>query len=58
VSKQPAFKVAAVRVRRLAAGAGPAPAPTTGGAAPIDADGVPATVGGPAAEATSRVEAR
>ncbi|MDX6554424.1 MAG: hypothetical protein QOD86_619, partial [Miltoncostaeaceae bacterium] len=38
VSKQPAFKVAAVRVRRLAAGDGPAPAPTTGGAAPVDPD--------------------
>ncbi|MET7749159.1 nitrate reductase [Micromonospora sp. NPDC005367] len=54
VSKQPLFKVAAVAVTRLADGGGvPAPAPTVGGSAPAVA-GVPATVGGPAAEATSR----
>ncbi|MBY0395000.1 MAG: molybdopterin oxidoreductase family protein, partial [Thermoleophilia bacterium] len=42
VSKQPAFKVAAVRVRRLAGGGGtPAPAPTTGGSAPLDGRAVP-----------------
>jgi anaerobic selenocysteine-containing dehydrogenase len=53
VSKQPAYKVAAVSVTRVGAGRGPAPAPTTGGAAPVDARSVPATVGGPAAEASS-----
>ncbi|MEU4680201.1 nitrate reductase [Micromonospora sp. NPDC023737] len=54
VSKQPLFKVAAVAVTRLADGGGaPAPAPTVGGSAPAVAR-VPATVGGPAAEATSR----
>ncbi|SIR20620.1 molybdopterin oxidoreductase family protein [Micromonospora avicenniae] len=54
VSKQPLFKVAAVAVTRLADGGGvPAPAPTVGGSAPAVA-GVPATVGGPAAEANSR----
>ncbi|MEV6371225.1 nitrate reductase [Micromonospora musae] len=55
VSKQPLFKVAAVAVTRLADGGGvPAPAPTVGGSAPAGS-GVPATVGGPAAEATSQV---
>ncbi|TYB95564.1 molybdopterin-dependent oxidoreductase [Micromonospora sp. WP24] len=55
VSKQPLFKVAAVAVTRLADGGGvPAPAPTVGGSAPVGS-GVPATVGGPAAEATSQV---
>ncbi|MER7443570.1 molybdopterin oxidoreductase family protein [Micromonospora avicenniae] len=54
VSKQPLFKVAAVALTRLADGGGvPAPAPTVGGSAPAVA-GVPETVGGPAAEATSR----
>jgi len=54
VSKQPLFKVAAVAVARLGDGRGvPSPAPTVGGSAPVVA-GVPATVGGPAAEATSR----
>jgi anaerobic selenocysteine-containing dehydrogenase len=51
VSKQPLFKVAAVRVERLGPGSGPAPAPTTGASRPAGA-GVPATAGGPAAEAT------
>jgi predicted molibdopterin-dependent oxidoreductase YjgC len=56
VSKQPIFKVAAVRVAKLADGGGiPAPAPTIGGSAPLDST-VPATTGGPAAEATSRTE--
>lgn len=46
VSKQPLFKVAAVRVVKTADGDGvPAPAPTTTASAPI-ADGVPATAGG------------
>lgn len=51
VSKQPVFKNAAVRIEKLRAGTGPAPAITasrpTGGS-------VPPTVGGPAAEATER----
>ncbi|MEU8610762.1 molybdopterin oxidoreductase family protein [Actinoplanes sp. NPDC048791] len=56
VSKQPIFKVAAVRVAKLADGGGiPAPAPTVGGSAPLDST-VPATTGGPAAEATARTE--
>jgi hypothetical protein len=45
VSKQPLFKLAAVRVRKLADGAGPAPAPTTTASAPHDAAAVPATSG-------------
>jgi hypothetical protein len=37
VSKQPFYKVAAVRVTRIAGGGGrPAPAPTVGAPAPID----------------------
>ena len=55
VSKQPLFKVAAVRVAKLADGDGlPSPAPTVGGSAPAGTT-VPPTVGGPAAEATSRL---
>src|SRR4051812_8642465 len=45
VSKQPQFKVAAVRVERIAAGGGPAPAPTTTASEPATA-AVPATAGG------------
>ncbi|MEV8435942.1 nitrate reductase [Actinosynnema sp. NPDC051121] len=45
VSKQPLFKVAAVRVVKLADGAGPAPAPTTTASAPHDPASVPATTG-------------
>ncbi|CAN5486050.1 nitrate reductase [soil metagenome] len=56
VSKQPIFKVAAVRVTKVAEGTGPAPAPTVGGSAPVDPALVPATVGGPDAEATSMTE--
>ncbi|MFI5910967.1 molybdopterin oxidoreductase family protein [Dactylosporangium sp. NPDC051541] len=52
VSKQPLFKVAAVRVAKLENGHGPAPAPTVGGSAPVDA-AVPPTAGGADAEATS-----
>jgi len=53
VSKQPIFKVCAVRVRKLAdSGGAYAPAPTVGGSAPTDSR-VPATTGGPAADATS-----
>ncbi|WP_295835193.1 nitrate reductase [uncultured Microbacterium sp.] len=49
VSKQPLFKVAAVEVRKVADGVGPAPAPTTTASRP--ASPVPTTVGGPEAEA-------
>ncbi|WP_217914539.1 molybdopterin oxidoreductase family protein [Miltoncostaea marina] len=56
VSKQPAFKVAAVRVTRLGAGDGPSPAPTTGASAPAAGVAAPATTGGAAAEARSRME--
>jgi anaerobic selenocysteine-containing dehydrogenase len=52
VSKQPLFKVSAVRVTKVAAGDGPAPAPTTGAAAPCD-QRVAATVGGQEANAAS-----
>ena len=51
VSKQPIFKVAAVRVEKVADGTGPAPAPTTAASRPADPERVPATVGGPDAEA-------
>jgi anaerobic selenocysteine-containing dehydrogenase len=51
VSKQPVLKVAAVQVERVGPGRGPAPAPTTAASRPAG-DGVPATVGGPDAEAT------
>ena len=52
VSKQPIFKVAAVRVTKISdAGGVYAPAPTVGGSAPAG-DAVPATVGGPAADVT------
>jgi anaerobic selenocysteine-containing dehydrogenase len=55
VSKQPNFKVAAVRVSRIAAGNGPAPAPTTTASAPVR-PGVPPTEGHGRADATSRLE--
>jgi len=55
VSKQPIFKVAAVRLERVNSSDGqPAPAPTTTASAPVG-DGVPATVGGQAAEASSEL---
>jgi anaerobic selenocysteine-containing dehydrogenase len=54
VSKQPVFKVAAVRVERVRAGDGPAPAPTTTASRP--AGPVPATVGGSDAEAAEDLE--
>jgi anaerobic selenocysteine-containing dehydrogenase len=58
VSKQPLFKVAAVRVTKVAAGGGsPSPAPTVGAPAPLDPSTVPPTVGGSAAEATATPEA-
>ncbi|WP_437327525.1 molybdopterin oxidoreductase family protein [Sorangium sp. So ce381] len=51
VSKQPYFKVAKVKLLRVAASGGvPSPAPTTGAAAPAPGVVVPPTVGGPAAE--------
>jgi anaerobic selenocysteine-containing dehydrogenase len=54
VSKQPMFKVAAVRVVRVGAGDGPSDAPTIGGSAPADgAAPVRRTAGGSFAEATS-----
>ncbi len=56
VSKQPLFKVAAVQVTRVAAGDGPAPAPTVGGPAPVGGRVVPTTAGGPAADARSTTE--
>ncbi|MDU0293941.1 nitrate reductase, partial [Saccharothrix longispora] len=45
VSKQPLFKVAAVRVTRIGDGTRPASAPTTTASAPHDPAGVPATAG-------------
>nr|WP_306748285.1 hypothetical protein [Saccharothrix yanglingensis] len=45
VSKQPLFKVAAVRVTRIGDGTRPAPAPITTASAPHDPAGVPATAG-------------
>jgi anaerobic selenocysteine-containing dehydrogenase len=51
VSKQPIFKTGAASVRRVQPGNGTtASAPTTTGSAPVT-DGVPATSGGPSAEA-------
>jgi anaerobic selenocysteine-containing dehydrogenase len=49
VSKQPYFKTAACRVRKVRDGNGPAPAPTTAASAPVGpaADQVPSTRGGP-----------
>ena len=51
VSKQPVFKVAAVKVEWVGPGRGPAPAPTTTASRPADSAVVPATVGGAEAEA-------
>jgi anaerobic selenocysteine-containing dehydrogenase len=45
VSKQPMFKVAAVRVDRISAGDGPAPAPTTTASRPSNPDAAPPTRG-------------
>ncbi|WP_255768671.1 molybdopterin oxidoreductase family protein [Pseudarthrobacter sulfonivorans] len=56
VSKQPVFKNAAVRVERIGAGAGPAPAPTTTASRPTGTGAVPATRGGPEAEASEAIE--
>jgi predicted molibdopterin-dependent oxidoreductase YjgC len=51
VSKQPIYKVAAVRVEKVADGAAPAPAPTNTASRPADPTRVPATVGGAAGQA-------
>ncbi|MFF5336390.1 molybdopterin oxidoreductase family protein [Streptomyces sp. NPDC013181] len=56
VSKQPLFKSAAARLRRLGPTGSPAPAPTTTASAPLPGADVPATTGGGAGEA--REEAR
>ena len=54
-SKQPIFKTAAARLRRIKGSGGtPAPAPTTAASAPVTAQ-IPATVGGPAAEVDENV---
>jgi hypothetical protein len=55
VSKQPILKNAAVRVRKVADGVGPSPAPTTTASRPVDPTSVPPTVGGPDAEASEEV---
>lgn len=54
-SKQPLFKTSVATASRLAAGSGPAPAPTTGASRPVTS-GVPPTVGG--ADALAREEQR
>ncbi|MFI7674194.1 molybdopterin oxidoreductase family protein [Actinophytocola sp. NPDC049390] len=54
VSKQPLFKTAAAAIHRVAAAQGPAPAPTTAASAPVT-PGVPATTGGPQANAVEHV---
>jgi len=57
VSKQPYFKIAAVRLTKIGGRGGrPALAPTTTGSAPASGILVPPTVGGDAAEATSTLE--
>ncbi len=52
VSKQPYFKTAACRIRKVRAGDGPAPAPTTAASAPAAGGAAPPTRGG---EPTSTV---
>jgi anaerobic selenocysteine-containing dehydrogenase len=58
VSKQPMFKVAAVRVTKLADARSPAPAPTTGASQPIAGSNVPETVGGDDALVSSSISGR
>ncbi len=60
VSKQPIFKTAAAAVRRVRAGSGSAPAPTTTGSAPVDGQLVSTAGGGDAVavETISGQEAR
>jgi ferredoxin-nitrate reductase len=56
VSKQPLFKVGAVRVSKVADAEGaPAPAPTTTASAPASTGSVPETVGGDEAEVKETV---
>ncbi len=56
-SKQPLFKTAAAALRLVERGRGtPAPAPTTTASAPVHADAVPATVGGPSAVVAQTAE--
>jgi hypothetical protein len=56
VSKQPMFKVASVKVTRVAAGDGSrSPAPTNTASSPIVVVDGPPTAGGPAAEAAESV---
>ncbi|MGX7672616.1 molybdopterin dinucleotide binding domain-containing protein [Plantactinospora sp. DSM 117369] len=58
VSKQPIFKISAVRLVKVAdADGNTAPAPTVGAAAPADG-AVPATTGGPSAQVAATVEGR
>ena len=56
-SKQPLFKTAAAQLRRVGAGTGSAPAPTTTASAPVEAT-VNATTGAGHADVTERLEAR
>lgn len=55
VSKQPVFKNAAVRMERVAEGAGPAPAPTTTASRPREGASVPPTIGGRDAQVSELV---
>jgi len=57
ISKQPYFKIAAVRVAKIAdGGGGPAPAPTNTASTPVTTGVVvPPTTGGAEAEAISRI---
>lgn len=55
VSKQPVYKVAAVRVERVGPGDGPSPAPTTTASAPVGPGAVPPTEGGPDAQAREEI---
>ena len=56
VSKQPLFRVAAVRVRKVkGSGGAPASAPTTTGSAPVGSGGIP-IAGGASAVAASATE--
>jgi ferredoxin-nitrate reductase len=56
-SKQPLYKVGAVRVTKISdSGGTPAPAPTTTASAPATDDTVPATVGGEDAEVVETVD--
>jgi anaerobic selenocysteine-containing dehydrogenase len=55
VSKQPIFKVAAVRVEKVRDGVAPAPAPTTTASRPARPDQVPPTRGGADADVLERM---